>query len=97
MSVYEMTCELPCLEELWEANDAAEFEAAVTRRGPDSWRRSASLRDCMDAFMADPWSGVDGFPLKNPTMHDLYICITGETALLPLSPWYRLLTQVWGW
>ncbi len=82
MTTYEMTGELPGLEELWEANDAAEFEVVVARKGQNCWRRSGSLRDCVDAFMADPWSGVAGFPLKNVTMHDLYICITGETRLL---------------
>ncbi len=79
MTIYEMSGELPGLEELWEANDAAEFEAVVANKGRDCWRRSASVRDCVDAFMADPWSGAAGFPLQKITMYDLYICITGKT------------------
>jgi hypothetical protein len=78
MTVAEMTCDLPCMEALWEANDAAEFEAVVASKGDGCWRRSASFRDCVDALMADAWSGPDGFPLENPSTYDLYLLISGE-------------------
>ncbi len=79
MTIHEMTGDVPCLQELWEANNQAEFEAVVALKGRDSWRRSASLRDCMDAFMADTWSGIGGFPLRNVTMLDLHIFISGKS------------------
>jgi hypothetical protein len=79
MTIHEMTGDVPCLQELWEANNEAEFQAVVALKGRDSWRRSASLRDCMDAFMADPWSGMSGFPLRNVTMLDLHIFISGRS------------------
>lgn len=79
MTIHEMTGDVPCMQKLWEANNEAEFQAAVALKGRDSWRRSASLRDCMDAFMADPWSGMSGFPLRNVTMLDLHIFISGRS------------------
>jgi hypothetical protein len=84
MTVQEMMGDLPCLEELWEAGSAAEFEAVVSLKGYGSWRRSASLRDCMEALVLDAWSGIDGFPLRHLSPLDLYVFISGETK--PLSP-----------
>jgi hypothetical protein len=81
MTVYEMTGQLPCIEELWEANSAAEFDAVIAAKGNDCWRRSASLRDCMDALMGDAWSGVDGFPQRHLSMLDLQIFIFSEFTL----------------
>jgi hypothetical protein len=78
MTMHEMVGDMPSLQELWEANDAAEFEAAIAMKGKDCWRRSASLRDCLDALMGDPWSGTDNFPLRHLTMADLYFLISGE-------------------
>lgn len=87
MTVHEMAAEMPSLSELWEANDAAEFETAIAARGEDCWRRSASLRDCMAALMDDSWSGVDGFPLKHLTMPDLYFFISCEGPLSLVTEW----------
>lgn len=78
LTVYEMTGDMPCMEALWEAGSAEEFEMATANAGNDCWRRSASHRDCMDALMADIWSGVDGFPLKHLSMLDLHLIISGK-------------------
>ena len=80
--MHEMVGEMPSLQELWEANDATEFEAAIATKGKDCWRRSASLRDSMDALMGDPWSGTGSFPLRHLTMADLYFIISGEAPFL---------------
>jgi hypothetical protein len=76
-----MTGDLPALPQLWDANDATEFEAAITANGKDSWRRTACLRDCMDALMADSWPGAEGFPLKYTSLLDLHLVISGENPL----------------
>jgi hypothetical protein len=78
MMIHEMTGSVPCSRELWEANDAAEFELAISAKGED-WRRSASLRDCMNALMAESWSGVEGFPLKCLSLLDLHLMIYGQS------------------
>jgi hypothetical protein len=85
MTVHEMTGDMPCPAELWEARDAAEFEALVAAKGAKRgcWRRSASLRDCMDALMADGWPGISRFPLKALSTMDLYILTFG----VPFSPY----------
>jgi hypothetical protein len=77
-----MTADLPALQQLWEANDATEFEAAITSSGNDCWRRTASFRDCMDALMADRWPGAERFPLKYISLLDLHLVISGENPLL---------------
>ncbi|KAL2131977.1 hypothetical protein VTI74DRAFT_4378 [Chaetomium olivicolor] len=76
MTVHEMTGDMPSLPELWEANDAAEFEAVMASKGKDCWRRTASLAECMEALMAGSWSGIEGFPLKGLSMLDLFIFIS---------------------
>lgn len=77
-TIHEMTADLPSLSDLWEANNAAEFEFAVRANGDGCWRRSASLRDCTDALVADAWSGVEGFPLKNISCLDHLLLVSGE-------------------
>ncbi|KAL1840381.1 hypothetical protein VTJ49DRAFT_507 [Mycothermus thermophilus] len=91
MVVYEMTGELPSLPELWEASDAAEFEAIIATRGSGCWRRSASLRDCMDAFMDPAWTGVNGFPLRNLTLLDMFILISTIHAMIGTAHHFSLL------
>jgi hypothetical protein len=76
MMIQEMTGSVPCSRELWEANDAAKFELAIAAKG-GGWHRSASLRDCMIALMAESWSGVEGFPLKGLLLLDLHIIVYG--------------------
>ena len=80
-TIYEMTADMPALQQLWEAKSATEFEAVITAHGKDCWRRTASLRDCMEALMADPWAGAEGFPLKCISLLDLHLLISGENLL----------------
>ncbi|KAL2021720.1 hypothetical protein VTK56DRAFT_6663 [Thermocarpiscus australiensis] len=89
MTVHEMNGDLPCLNELWEANDAAEFEAVVAARGKGCWRRSASLRLCVDALMGDHWSGVEHFPLSHVSIHDLNLLIFALHSVIACA---RLMT-----
>jgi hypothetical protein len=77
-TIHEMTGDLPSLPDLWEVNNATEFEAAIAANGPGCWRRTASLRDCADALMAESWSGPEGFPLKHVSLLDLYFLVTGK-------------------
>lgn len=78
MAASEMTGDMACLEELWEANDAVEFEAVITARGRDCWRRDSSLRECFDALMSESWPGVDRFPIRHVSMLDLQVLILGK-------------------
>ncbi|KAK4239562.1 hypothetical protein C8A03DRAFT_14041 [Achaetomium macrosporum] len=91
MTVLEMTGDMPCLTELWEARDAAEFEALVASKGKACWRRSASLRDCMDALMADDWSGIGRFPLKYLSTLDLFILTFAIHSLIGTARFMSLL------
>ncbi|EAQ88828.1 hypothetical protein CHGG_05447 [Chaetomium globosum CBS 148.51] len=50
-TIHEMTGDLPSLPDLWEANNATEFEAAIAANGPNCWRRTASLRDSIQVMI----------------------------------------------
>ncbi|KAK4151552.1 hypothetical protein C8A00DRAFT_45267 [Chaetomidium leptoderma] len=76
MTTDEMTGELPCLQELWEANDATEFEAVVTANGQ---RLAAS------------WSGVGGFSLGGITMLDLHLLISSIYVIIGTARHHSLL------
>ncbi|KAK3296384.1 uncharacterized protein B0H64DRAFT_475198 [Chaetomium fimeti] len=84
-TIHEMTGDLPSLPDLWEANDATEFKAAIAANGPGCWRRTASLRDCADALMAESWSGSEGFPLKYISLLDLYFLVTAIQVMIAIS------------
>lgn len=86
MVVYEMAGEMPSIPELWEARNPEEFNAVVAAHGNGCWRRTASLRDCMDAFMDPSWSGMEGFPLKNLTLLDMFIMVSSTFPLAPSTP-----------
>lgn len=73
MAIDEMGGQLPCLQELWEASSASEFEAVITAKGEHCWSRTASLRDCMGALMRDTWPALDQFPLTHVSMLDLQL------------------------
>ncbi|KAK3301711.1 uncharacterized protein B0T15DRAFT_544421 [Chaetomium strumarium] len=91
MTVHEMTGDMPCSTELWEARDAAEFEALVAAKGKGCWRRSASLRDCMDALMAESWSGMCRFPLKDLSPMDLHILTFAFHSIIGTARFMSLL------
>lgn len=84
VTIQELTGQMPCLQELWEANDAAEFEAVIASKGEDCWRRPASLRDGVDALMSEGWSGVGRFPLGHLSLLDLQLFMFGKLA--PFAP-----------
>ncbi|AEO57307.1 hypothetical protein MYCTH_2303305 [Thermothelomyces thermophilus ATCC 42464] len=88
---HEMTADMPSLPDLWEAKDAAEFRAAIEANGRGCWRRSASLRDCTDALVAESWSGVKGFPLKNLTCLDHLILSTAIHVMIGSARFVSLL------
>ncbi|KAL2189182.1 hypothetical protein L209DRAFT_802490 [Thermothelomyces heterothallicus CBS 203.75] len=88
---HEMTADMPSLPNLWEAKDAAEFRAAIEANGRGCWRRSASLRDCTDALVAESWSGVKGFPLKNLTCLDHLILSTAVHVMIGSARFVSLL------
>ncbi|KAL2158174.1 hypothetical protein VTH06DRAFT_4742 [Thermothelomyces fergusii] len=88
---HEMTADMPSLPDLWEAKDAAEFRAAIEANGRGCWRRSASLRDCTDALVAESWSGVDGFPLRNLTCLDHLILSTAIHVMIGSARFVSLL------
>ncbi|KAL2195411.1 hypothetical protein P885DRAFT_70512 [Corynascus similis CBS 632.67] len=90
-TIHEMTADLPSLSDLWEANNAAEFEFAVRANGDGCWRRSASLRDCTDALVADAWSGVEGFPLKNISCLDHLLLVSAIHVMIGYSRLISLL------
>jgi hypothetical protein len=76
----EMTGELPCLQELWEANDAVEFDAVIAAKGHDCWKRTPSLRQCVDVLMGDAWPGVERFPLKHLSIPDVQLFLFGKAV-----------------
>lgn len=82
MTIHEMTGDMTCLEELWEAETAEEFEAVIAAKGHDCWRRTGTLRDGIDALMGPEWPGVDRFPIRAVSMFDLQVLIMGRSRTL---------------
>lgn len=74
MTMYELRGDFPCLPELWEAKTADDFNAILAAR-PDLWKRSSSIRGSVEALLADSWAGIDGFPLRYVTVHDLHLLV----------------------
>ncbi|KAK4119646.1 hypothetical protein N657DRAFT_706794 [Parathielavia appendiculata] len=91
MTIHELTGSLPCLPELWEANDAVKFESALAAVGEHGWLRSASLRDCVDALMAESWLGAKGFPLRCLSLLDLHLMIAALHTMIGTARWVSLL------
>ncbi|KAK4141390.1 zinc finger protein zas1 [Dichotomopilus funicola] len=109
-AIYEMTGDMPSLPALWDAKLADEFHRAVIHirtQQPGCWKRTASLRTCMDALLGENWKGVGGFPLKGLSLLDLHILISTlhtqiatahHSLLLPLPsiiPLLRRATLRW--
>ncbi|KAH6612308.1 hypothetical protein B0J18DRAFT_441822 [Chaetomium sp. MPI-SDFR-AT-0129] len=104
-AIYEMTGDMPSLPGLWDANSTDEFHRAVIRihtRQPGCWKRTASLRTCMDALLGETWKGVAEFPLRGLSLSDLHILISTlhtqiatahHSLLLPLPSTIPLLRR----
>ncbi|KLU90765.1 hypothetical protein MAPG_10616 [Magnaporthiopsis poae ATCC 64411] len=82
MTTLEMTGDLPCLAELWDAPSAAEFAQAVAAHGGPSscLRRGCSIRVAVERLMADAddddSSGeVSAFPLRHLALPDLQVLV----------------------
>ncbi|KAK0738656.1 hypothetical protein B0T18DRAFT_334464 [Schizothecium vesticola] len=93
MAISELTGDFPCVPSLWEAESEEEFNATVAAKGPSVRKRSCSIRQAMEALMADAtWPSIEQFPLRNPTVHDLHFLIyaihsvVGSAGLMGLLP-----------
>lgn len=77
MAISEMTGDMSCELDMWDAKDSAEYQAKVKdKRRP---RRSGlSLRDFMKAIMQDELSGAKMNLLGAATMSDLNLASLGE-------------------
>ncbi|KAL8383706.1 hypothetical protein RB595_010758 [Gaeumannomyces hyphopodioides] len=84
MTTLEMTGDLPCLAELWDAPGPAEFWRAVNAHGgPASClRRGCSIRVAVESLMADDdddgdndGAGPERFPLRHLTLPDLQVLV----------------------
>ncbi|KAL0943188.1 transcription factor, partial [Colletotrichum truncatum] len=82
MTPAEMTCDLPCPLELFDAKDADEYFEVAQTKGLDPSRRIVSVRHCVDALMSDSWKGMESFPFEDITATDLQILIFGINAMV---------------
>ncbi|GAB1320959.1 Zn(2)-C6 fungal-type domain-containing protein [Madurella fahalii] len=91
MTVGEMTGDMTCLEELWEANDVVEFEAVIAARGRDCWRRASSLKEGVDALMGEDWTGADRFPIPHLSVLDLQVLVLAMMSVIATARLMSLL------
>ncbi|KAL8364812.1 hypothetical protein RB595_003879 [Gaeumannomyces hyphopodioides] len=78
ITTLEMTGDLPCLAELWDAPGPVEFWRAVNvHGGPASClRRGCSIRVTVESLMADDDDGgPERFPLRHLTLPDLQVLV----------------------
>ncbi|CAM1508039.1 Fc.00g048870.m01.CDS01 [Cosmosporella sp. VM-42] len=76
MTILEMACDFPCLEELWEARNAVEFGTILTVQGESVVSsQSSSMRECFNALMDDKWCGPQGFPQRLHSLQDMQFLI----------------------
>lgn len=80
ISTSEITCDLPCPLELWDASNAEEYYEIANTKGFNPARRIVSLKHCMDALMSDTWNGMGSFPFQDINATDLQILIFGTLA-----------------
>lgn len=93
IAISELTGDFPCVPSLWEAECEIEFNTIVAAKGLSVRKRSCSIRQAMEALMADAtWPSIDEFPLRNATVHDLHFLIyaihsvVGSAGLMGLLP-----------
>ncbi|KAF9877223.1 hypothetical protein CkaCkLH20_05489 [Colletotrichum karsti] len=81
----EMTCDLPCPLELWDAKDSQEYFELAQNHGLNPARRIVSIKQCMDALMGDSWNGMGSFPFQDVNPTDLQILIFAINAMVLTS------------
>ncbi|KAK1831652.1 hypothetical protein QBC39DRAFT_282552 [Podospora conica] len=97
MAISELTGDFPCLPSLWEAETEDEFNAIIAAKGPSVRKRSCSIRQAMEALMADAtWPSLDQFPLRNPNVHDLHFLIHAIHSVVGSAGLMGLLTASGG-
>ncbi|EKG13657.1 Transcription factor fungi [Macrophomina phaseolina MS6] len=74
ISVSEMVGDLPCAEELWEANTPSQFEHLSAIELQDA-PPPPSVRYLVNTLMHGPWTQSPGCPCKNASHFNLYIAI----------------------
>ncbi|KAM0328842.1 hypothetical protein ACHAQA_005258 [Verticillium albo-atrum] len=77
----ELTGDFPCSDELWTAEDAAEFRLVALREAVLP-RPSTSLSHCLAVLMQDSWLGASHFPLMPVSLMDLYFLIGALSACI---------------
>ncbi|KAF5506651.1 hypothetical protein CGCS363_v005866 [Colletotrichum siamense] len=82
ISTSEITCDLPCPLELWDASNAEEYYEIANTKGFNPARRIVSLKHCMDALMSDTWNGMGSFPFQDINATDLQILIFGINGMV---------------
>ncbi|KAI8242391.1 hypothetical protein K4K57_001712 [Colletotrichum sp. SAR 10_99] len=82
ISTSEITCNLPCPLELWDASNAEEYYEIANTKGFNPARRIVSLKHCMDALMSDTWNGMGSFPFQDINATDLQILIFGINGMV---------------
>ncbi|KAJ0278553.1 hypothetical protein CBS470a_009727 [Colletotrichum nupharicola] len=82
ISTSEITCDLPCPLELWDASNAEEYYEIANTKGFNPARRIVSLTHCMDALMSDTWNGMGSFPFQDINATDLQILIFGINGMV---------------
>ncbi|KAF6806140.1 transcription factor [Colletotrichum musicola] len=78
----EMTCDLPCPLELFDARDADDYREMSHSQGIDTARRVVSVKQCMDALISDSWNGMGVFPFQAVNGVDLQIMIFGINSMV---------------
>ncbi|TLD18656.1 hypothetical protein PspLS_10283 [Pyricularia sp. CBS 133598] len=75
MTTLEMTGDLPCLPELWNAASHSELDQIISNCGRDSLVRGASIRVAVETLMGETWDGPEAFPVKPLTLPDLQVLV----------------------
>ena len=78
-TLYEMTGDLPCHKSLWEAKDAAEFEAIIREKGTRFLHRPYSIRSCVEDLMRDDLSTTQLASLRKLNFADVGLVLGGKT------------------
>lgn len=76
MLVGEMTGNLPCRDELFEAEDASTFERLIF--SPAGASLGVSLHGMVSALLHGFFSGPRDFPHRNATLLQLHFALLGE-------------------
>lgn len=77
MVISEMTGDLPCREDIFEAQTASEFGllAPMLQNSP----RCPSVHQIVSALMHGPWSGPREFPYSGLPLSNLYHALLGTS------------------